>query len=63
MGDMRGPYRILVGRSERKILIGRPRHGWEDNIKLIFQKGDVEAWSGSIWPKISAGMVMRLRFS
>ena len=39
MGEMRGAYRILVGRSEGKILLERPRHRWEGNIKQIFQKG------------------------
>jgi hypothetical protein len=24
----------LVGRSERKRSLGKPRHGWEDNIKI-----------------------------
>jgi len=32
MGEMRGAYMILVGRSEGKRLLGRPRHRWEDNI-------------------------------
>jgi hypothetical protein len=30
----RSVYRVLVGRSERKIALGRPRHRWEDNIKM-----------------------------
>jgi hypothetical protein len=63
MGEMRGAYRILVGRSEGKVLLGRPRDRWEDNIKLIFQKLDGDAWTGSIWLKISAGTLLRLRFS
>jgi len=63
MGEMRGAYRILVGRSEGKILLRRPRHRWEDNIKQIFQKGAVEAWNRSIWLKMSAGTLMCLRFS
>jgi len=63
MGEMRGEYRILVGRFEGKRLLGRPRHRWEDNIKQIFQKGDVEVWNGTNWLKISALTLMRLRFS
>jgi hypothetical protein len=27
-------YRILIGMSEGKRPLGRPRHRWEDNIKL-----------------------------
>jgi hypothetical protein len=29
-----GVYRVLVGRSEGKRPLGRPRRRWEDNIKL-----------------------------
>jgi hypothetical protein len=31
---MRIAYRILVGKPERRIPIGRPRRRWEDNIKM-----------------------------
>jgi hypothetical protein len=34
MGEGRGVYRVLVGRPEGKRPLGRPRHRWEDNIKL-----------------------------
>jgi hypothetical protein len=34
MGEERGAYRILVGRPERRRPLGRPRHRWEDNIKM-----------------------------
>jgi len=27
-------YRVLVGKSEGKRPLGRPRHRWEDNIKM-----------------------------
>jgi hypothetical protein len=27
-------YRILVGSTERKKVLGRPRHNWEDDNKL-----------------------------
>jgi hypothetical protein len=33
-GQIRNAYGISVGESEEKILIGRPRHKWEDTIKL-----------------------------
>jgi hypothetical protein len=29
-----GVYRVLVGRPEGKRPLGRPRHRWEDNIKM-----------------------------
>jgi hypothetical protein len=34
MKEGRGVYRVLVGRSEGKRPLGRPRSRWEDNIKL-----------------------------
>jgi hypothetical protein len=34
MGEGRGVYRGLVGRPEGKRPLGRPRHRWEENIKL-----------------------------
>ena len=37
MGDRRGLYRVLVGKPEGKRPHGRPRHRWEDNIKMDLQ--------------------------
>jgi hypothetical protein len=34
MGEGRDVYRVLVGRPEGKRPLGRPRHRWEDNIKM-----------------------------
>jgi hypothetical protein len=34
MGERRGVYRVLVGKSEGKRPLGRPRHRREDNIKM-----------------------------
>jgi hypothetical protein len=34
MGDGRGVYRVLFGGPEDKRPPGRPRHRWEDNIKM-----------------------------
>jgi hypothetical protein len=33
-GEGRGVYRVLVRKSEGKGLLGRPRHRWEDNIRM-----------------------------
>ena len=38
MGERRGVYRILVGKSEGKRPLGRSRHRWEDNIKMDLQE-------------------------
>jgi hypothetical protein len=34
MGEMRNAYKVLVGIPEGKRPLGRPRHGWEENIKM-----------------------------
>jgi hypothetical protein len=34
MGERRCVYRVLVGKSEGKRPLGRPRHRWEDNINM-----------------------------
>jgi len=38
MGEGRGVYRVLVGKPEGKRPLGRPRHRWEDNIKMDLQE-------------------------
>jgi hypothetical protein len=38
MGKGRGLYRVLVGKSDRKRPLGRPRRRWEDNIKMDLQE-------------------------
>ena len=38
MGERRGVCRVLVGKPEGKRALGRPRHRWEDNIKMDLQE-------------------------
>jgi 3-oxoacyl-ACP reductase-like protein len=38
MGERRCVSRVLVGKPEGKGPLGRPRHRWEDNIKIDLQK-------------------------
>ena len=38
MGERRGVYRVLVGKHEGKIPLGRPRRRWEDNNKMDLQE-------------------------
>jgi hypothetical protein len=55
MGEGRGAYRILVWRSEGRRPLGRPRHRWEDNIKMVLQEVGWGAWTGLIWLRIGTG--------
>jgi len=42
MGDGRAVYRVLVGKPGVKRPLGRPRHRWEDNIKMDIQEVECE---------------------
>jgi hypothetical protein len=38
MGERRSAYKVLMGIPEGKSPLGRPRHRWEDNIKVDHQE-------------------------
>ena len=38
MGERRNVYRVLVGKPKVNRPLGRPRHRWEDNIKMDLQE-------------------------
>jgi hypothetical protein len=46
MGETRNAYRILVGKPEGKISLGRPRRRWVDNIKINVKE---IIWDGMDW--------------
>jgi hypothetical protein len=37
-GTRKGVYKVLVEKPEGKRPLGRPRHRWEDNIKMDLQE-------------------------
>jgi hypothetical protein len=48
MGEKRNTYRLLVGKPEGKIPLGRPKHRWVDSVKMDLGEigwGDVD-WIG-----------------
>jgi hypothetical protein len=55
MGERRGVYRILVGKSEGKRPLGRPRVDARIILRWIFRKWDVGVWTGSSWLRIGTG--------
>jgi hypothetical protein len=46
MGEERNAYRILLGKLEGKRPLGRPRHRWEDNIRMDLRE---IGWGGMHW--------------
>ena len=53
MEEGRGVHRVLVGKPEGKRPLGRPRHRWEDNIRMDLQEvGGSGDWS---WLRIGTG--------
>ena len=49
MGVRRVVYRVLVGKPEGKTPLERPRHRWEDNIKMDLQEVGCECMD---WIKV-----------
>jgi hypothetical protein len=67
MGEGRGVYRVLVGRPEGKRPLGRPRRGWEDNIKMYLKEIGIDGtnWIWLVQDRVQWGAfvktVMNLR--
>ena len=56
MGERWGVYRVVVGKAEGRRLLGRPRRGLEDNIKMDLQEvGCGGMWIGLSWLRIGTG--------
>jgi hypothetical protein len=45
-GEKRNAHRILVGKPEGKLPLGRSRRRWEDNIKIDHRE---IGWGGMHW--------------
>jgi hypothetical protein len=54
MGEGRSVYRVLVGSSESKRPLGRPRRRWEDNIKMDLREIGI---NGVNWIQLAQGRV------
>jgi len=55
MGEGRGVYRVRVGKPEGKRPLVRPRHRWEDNIKMDLKEVGCGGMAGSSWLWIGTG--------
>jgi hypothetical protein len=50
MGEKRNSYRILVGKSEGRRPLGRPRRRWVGNIKIDLSE---IGWDGVDWVNLT----------
>jgi len=50
MGEDRVVHRVLVGKPEGKRPLGRPKHRWEDNIKMNLQE---VGWGRGDWMELA----------
>jgi hypothetical protein len=54
LGKGRGVYRVLVGRPKGKRPLGRPRHRWENNIKMDLREMGI---NGENWIQLAQDWV------
>jgi hypothetical protein len=64
--EKRNAYRLLVGKPEEKIPLGRPRRRLVDSIRIlswILERWDGVMWTGLVWLRIGTGVnsVLNLR--
>ena len=52
MEEKRNAYEVLVGKPEGKRTLARPRHRWQDGIRIDLQEIGWGAWIGLIWLRI-----------
>jgi len=52
MEEERNTYEVLVGKPEGKRTLVRPRHRWQDDIRVDLQEIGGGAWIGLIWLRI-----------
>jgi hypothetical protein len=50
MREMRNVYKILVRKHEGKRSLGRPKHRWEDNIRMNLSK---ISWENMHWTHLA----------
>jgi hypothetical protein len=50
MGEERKVYRVLVRKPKGKRPLGRPRHSWEDGIRMDLRE---ISWGGAEWIQLA----------
>jgi hypothetical protein len=59
MEERRGVYKVSVENPEEKRRLGRPRHRWEDNIKMDLREIEIDGRNGFSWLRVgySSGLL------
>jgi hypothetical protein len=55
MGEKRKLYKVLAGKPKGKRPLGRPRHRWEDGIRIDLREIGLGVWIGFSWLRIGTG--------
>jgi hypothetical protein len=55
MGEERKVYTVLVGKSEGKRSLGRPRRRLEDGIRMDLRESGLGVWIGFDWLRTGTG--------
>jgi hypothetical protein len=55
MGEERKVYKVLVGKPEGKRPLGRPRHRWEDGVRMDLREICLGVWIGFDWLRTGTG--------
>jgi hypothetical protein len=55
MGEKRNAFRLLVGKSEGKGLLERPRRRWMIILRWILERWGGVMWTRLIWLRIETG--------
>jgi hypothetical protein len=55
MGEERKVYKVLVGKSEGKRPLGRPRRRWEDRVRKDLRGTGWGVWIAFDWLRTGAG--------
>jgi hypothetical protein len=54
-GEDRKVHKVLVEKPEGRRPLGRPRHGWDDGIRMDLREIGWGIWSGFNWLRIGTG--------
>jgi hypothetical protein len=54
MAEIKNARNIFVGKLEEKRPLGRPKRGWEDDIRIDIGEKSERVWLGIIWLRTGA---------